>query len=301
MTTVAGLWRIELRVALRHAPAFAGALEDLADAVSWDTPEDARPALLQAFAATEPDIAEVRAALAAAAEALGIAAPAADVQWLAPRDWLAENRRDFPPLDVGRFHIRGSHVEEPPPLGRIVIHLDAATAFGSGRHATTAGCLLALQKLVPRRPLRALDMGCGSGILAIAMARLWPASTVLASDIDAEAVRVTAANARENGVGRRVSAVVSSGYRALAVRQGGPYDVIAANILARPLKAMAGDLARALAPGGAAVLSGLLARDMPLVLAAHRARDLRLAARSVIDDWATLVVVKEGNGGRGWD
>ncbi len=293
VTTVPGLWRLELRVALRHASAFAEVLEDMADAVSWDTPDGTRQATLQAYAASEPDLAEVQSALAATARALNTAVPTADILWLPPHDWLAANRADFPPLDVGRFHVRGSHLDGRPPTGSIVIHLDAATAFGSGRHATTAGCLLALQGLARRRrPQRVLDMGCGSGILAIAMARLWPTAKVLAADVDAEAIRVTADNARRNGVATRIASVVSNGYQASAIHAGAPYDVIVANILANPLRAMAGDVTRALAPGGVAVLSGLLSRDAPAVLAAHRSRGLRLVSRIVIDDWATLVLSK---------
>jgi ribosomal protein L11 methyltransferase len=135
-------------------------------------------------------------------------------------------------------------------------------------------------------------MGCGSGILAIAMARLWPTAKVLAADVDAEAIRVTADNARRNGVATRIASVVSNGYQASAIHAGAPYDVIVANILANPLRAMAGDVTRALAPGGVAVLSGLLSRDAPAVLAAHRSRGLRLVSRIVIDDWATLVLSK---------
>lgn len=293
MTVMPGLWRLELRVALRHAAAFAEVLEGITDAVSWDTPDGTRQATLQAFSASEIDPAQVRAALADASHAMDAAVPAVDIMWLPPQDWLAANRQDFPPLDVGRFHVRGSHLEGPPPVGRTVIHLDAATAFGSGRHATTAGCLLALQDLFRcHRPIRVLDMGCGSGILAIATACLWPAAKVLAADVDAEAVRVAAINARRNGVTKRVTAAVSSGYRAPAVRLNGPYDVIVANILANPLKEMAGDLARHLAPGGMAVLSGLLLRDAPAVLAAHRSRGLRLVSRIVIDDWATLTLTR---------
>jgi ribosomal protein L11 methyltransferase len=290
---LASLWRLELRVALNDAAVFSEVLENIAVAVSWDTPDGACQATLHAYFSTEPDIVQVRVALADAAEALNTAMPVTDILWLPPRDWLAANREDFPPLDVGRFHVRGSHQEGRPPAGLIVICLDAATAFGSGRHATTAGCLLAVQDIARRRnPKRVLDMGCGSGILAIAMARLWPGSNVTSADVDAEAVRVTAENAHRNGVALRIIPVVSNGYRASTVRASAPYDVIVANILANPLKKMASDLACALAPGGLAVLSGLLLRDAPAVLAAHRSCGLHLVSRIVIDDWATLTISK---------
>lgn len=297
MTPPPGLWRIELRLPLHHAPAFASVLEDLADAVSWDTPDSGGAATVTAFAAAEPDDRQVRSALAAMAETLGVAAPPTDIIWLQPRDWVVENRAEFPPLTIGRFHVRGSHVTEPAPAGAIVIHLDAATAFGSGSHATTAGCLLELERLARhKRPARILDMGCGSGILAIAAARLWPAAWITATDVDPEAARVTRENARQNGVGARLRVGSGEGYRRPLVRAGAPYDLIVANILALPLKRLAGDLARHIAPDGTAVLSGLLARDAALVAQAHRAHGLALRHVRVIDGWATLSM-RQGRAG----
>jgi len=288
MTMTPALWRIEVRVPVAVAESFAAAVEAVAEAVSWTVPDDGGLALVQGYAEVEPDAALLGYGLALAAEAAGLPPPAADVRWLAPRDWVADNRRDLPPLSIGRFRLLGSHHDEAPPAGSLLIRLDAATAFGSGRHATTAGCLIALQDMARTlRPRRVLDMGCGSGILAIAMASLWPVR-VMAADIDPEAVRVAAANARRNGV--RLSTAISDGFRAPAVLAAGPYDVIVANILANPLKRMAGALAAALTPGGRAVLSGLLAADAHAVVAAHRARGLLLQRRIVIDGWATLVV-----------
>ncbi|MBT5897497.1 MAG: methyltransferase domain-containing protein, partial [Rhodospirillaceae bacterium] len=144
-----------------------------------------------------------------------------------------------------------------------------------------------------RRFQRPLDMGCGSGILALAMAKTWRVP-VVASDIDPESARVTRLNARQNGVGPLVRAVCGRGYRSQAVARSGPYDLIVANILARPLIKMAGDLVRHLRParqgGGTAILSGLLARDARWVAAAHEAWGLRLNRTMVHDGWATLVL-----------
>ncbi len=135
-------------------------------------------------------------------------------------------------------------------------------------------------------------MGCGSGILAIAAAKTWGAR-VIAADVDARAVRVAAGNARANGVARLVHAVASDGYRDMAVRRTAPYDLIVANILARPLMRMAPDLARRLAPGGVAVLSGLLARQERAVIGAHRAHGLALARRIALGGWHTLVLARK--------
>jgi ribosomal protein L11 methyltransferase len=212
---------------------------------------------------------------------------------LPERDWLAENRRAFPPLRIGRFLVHGSHWPAPGmglvAAGAIAIEIDAATAFGTGEHPSTRGCLLALDSLARRRRFkRPLDIGTGSGILAIGAAKRLRRS-VLASDVDCGAVRVASHHVRRNGLAGRVRVVCAPGYCSRAL-QGSKYDLIFANILARPLAHMARDLARAIAPGGVAVLAGLLKRQEALVLAAHRAQGLRLDRRLVIDGWSTLIL-----------
>jgi ribosomal protein L11 methyltransferase len=208
---------------------------------------------------------------------------------LAERDWLAENRRAFPPQRIGRFLIHGSHWQGPVPVSAIAIEIDAATAFGTGEHPSTRGCLLALEALACRRRFRRpLDIGTGSGILAIAAAKRLH-RRVIAGDIDPEAVRVARHHARRNGLAGRIQMVQAAGYRSRVLRRS-RYDLILANILARPLALMARDLKRAIMPGGAAVLAGLLRRQEALVLAAHRAQGLSLERRLVIEGWSTLVL-----------
>lgn len=244
--------------------------------------------------AEPPDLAALLVAFAALAEAHGVAVPDLRLAEVPDRDWLAASYRGFPPIDAGRFHVRGSHVGEPPPRGRWVLTIDAATAFGTGEHASTRGCLLALDRLARRAPpRRVLDMGCGSGILGLAAARAFGAR-VLASDIDPEAARVTVRNARINRLAARVRAIAGNGYGQRIIKRGGPYDAILSNILARPLCRMAHDLGRYLAPGGAAVLAGFLARDANRVLAAHRGQGLRLLRRINVGTWTTLILVKPG-------
>ncbi|MBI3515693.1 MAG: 50S ribosomal protein L11 methyltransferase, partial [Proteobacteria bacterium] len=221
--------------------------------------------------------------------AAGVARPVCHIQPLPPVDWLAQNRRDFPIQSIGRFIILGSHHDElRPPAGRIALTLDAASAFGSGEHATTRGCLAALDRLAKRRRVRRpLDLGCGSGILTLAIAKLWH-RPVRAADIDPESVRVALANAAANGVARFVKVARSDGYRAPLVRSGRPYDVIVSNILAQPLVKFARPLKRHLAPGGVAILSGLLVVQEAQVVAAHRRQGLALSARRRRDGWSTL-------------
>jgi ribosomal protein L11 methyltransferase len=227
--------------------------------------------------------------LALAAAAAGGELTEVGEQPLAARDWLAENQLAFPPLRVGRFFIHGSHFHGRVPAGAIAIALDAATAFGTGEHPSTKGCLLALEGLAHRAQHRhPLDIGTGTGILAIAAAKL-QRRRVLASDIDPGSVAVARHNASRNGVAALVRVARAPGYSLPLLRCGG-YDLILANILARPLAVMAADLARFLAPKGRAVLSGLLRRQEPIVLAPHRSLGLVLERRIVIDGWSTLVL-----------
>lgn len=246
---------------------------------------------LEGYALAAPDRGDVQARMALAAAAYHVPEPRVEVTRIPPTDWLAETRQAFPPLRLGRFFIHGTHVDRRArPAATIPLLVDAATAFGTGEHPSTAGCLTALELLARRlSPRRALDMGCGSGILSLAMAKLWHCQ-VLAADIEPEAVRVARFNIHRNGVAGTVRAVHSDGYRKAAIAEAGPFDLIAANILARPLSAMAPDLGRHLAPGGVAVLSGLLRPQEPMVLAAHRNAGLKLVDRIRVGAWSTLIV-----------
>jgi len=240
-----------------------------------------------------PDQAALAAGLSMIALAEGVPEPELTVAPLPPADWLAEAYAGFPARRIGRFYVHGSHIAAPAGSG-VTLHIDAATAFGSGEHATTEGCLLAISDLKSRgaRIDRVLDMGTGSGILAIGVAKLFPRARVAAVDIDAESARVAALNAKLNGVAGRVCAVQGNGYASPLAARGKEFDLIIANILARPLTRMAPSLARRLRPGGIAILSGLLRRQEAAVLAAHRAVGLRLVGRKPIGDWNTLILRK---------
>ena len=207
--------------------------------------------------------------------------------------WLARTVEAFPEQEIGRrFLIRPTHVAPRPIHGRIALTLDAGLAFGSGEHASTQGCLMALERL-RRRPNRVLDVGSGSGILAMGAAKLWRVKA-LATDIDPWSVRVAEENASMNGLKPRLRAILATGYNHPAITRGAPYDLIFANILARPLCAMACDLAAHLAPGGTAILAGLLGKQVRMVLAAHQRAGLVLERRISLDPWATLVLRKRG-------
>lgn len=288
------LWRLEVTVPATAVPAFEAAFEGVCVAVSSFGDDDGTPWRVEGYTDAAPNEDAICGGLALAAGAVGIAAPGLRIEFLTPRDWLAENMAAFAPLTIGRFFIYPSHYDGALPAACIPFRIDAGTAFGSGTHPTTGTCLRALADIAKSRRIeRALDLGCGSGILAFAIAKLWPAD-VLAVDIDPEAVRVAARNARDNCIGRRVQVAVSTGYRSDVVREQAPFDLIVANVLARPLISMAGDTAQALAPGGLAVLSGLVERDASWVAQHHRARGLILERRWHADGWATLVMRKPG-------
>jgi ribosomal protein L11 methyltransferase len=212
---------------------------------------------------------------------------------LTDKDWVAAVYKDFPPLTIGQFYIYGSHIQGTPPNGLIPLHIEAATAFGSGQHESTEGCLKALTLLGAQQKFtKPLDMGCGSGILAIAMAALWKIP-VLACDNDPEAVRVTLENAQKNGVGNLIEGEVSEGFSAL---HNQTFDIITANILAGPLCEMAEDVFQALKPGGFVILAGLLNWQAEDVITAYTDAGLKLFQQMVVGEWTTLMMGKENHG-----
>ncbi len=262
--------------------------DELAVAVSaFETaPEEWR---LEAYPRASVLTAELAARLALAAAAAGGDLAEIAEERLLDRDWLTENQLAFPPLRIGRFFVHGSHYRGNAPVGAIGIVLDAATAFGTGEHPSTRGCLIALQALARQRRIAApLDIGTGTGILSIAAAKLLRRK-VRASDIDPGSVAVARHNIARNGVASLVRVRRAPGYRGRGLRRQ-RHDLILSNILARPLALLAADLTCALAPSGRAVLSGLLRRQEPIVLAPHRGLGVVLERRILIDGWSTLIL-----------
>jgi ribosomal protein L11 methyltransferase len=233
----------------------------------------------------------LEAALALAAMVTGIEPPALQSAPVEAEGWLARTIESFPEQPIGRrFLVRPTHLPNPATYGRIVLRLDAGMAFGSGEHASTRGCLMALERVAHRRPRALLDLGSGSGILAIAAAKLLH-RPVLATDIDPWSVRVAAENAELNGMQALLTAKLADGWRHRTLR-GRKFDLVFANILARPLCAMARELALHLNHGGTAILAGLLGTQVRMVLAAHRRQGLRLETRYDIGPWSALVLRK---------
>ena len=206
--------------------------------------------------------------------------------------WLARNQQSFPEQLVGkRFAVRGTHLKGRAAAGKLELLLDAGIAFGSGEHGSTRGCLRAFERVAHRKPRHILDLGTGSGILAMAAAKVLHRK-VLATDIDPWSVRVARANARLNRMGPLLRAERADGWLSTCVRKPAPYDLVFANILARPLCAMAKDLAQHLAPGGTVILAGLLSTHRRWVLHAHRQAGLVLESTLHEGRWATLVLRK---------
>jgi ribosomal protein L11 methyltransferase len=207
------------------------------------------------------------------------------------RDWVAQVRAELTPVVAGRFVVYGSHDRERIAVNRIGLEIEAAQAFGTGHHATTQGCLVALDHLV-RRGLasrRVADIGGGTGVLAMAAASAWPCRAI-AGDIDPLATVTARENVAANGLAGRVLCVTAAGFRHPLLRAGGPYDLVFANILAAPLKRLAPQIAAHQPGGGVAILSGLLTRQAQSVAAVYRCWGYGLRETVRIGDWATLVM-----------
>lgn len=203
-------------------------------------------------------------------------------------DWVARSLEGLGAVHAGRFVIHGAHQRDAARAGAIGIEIEAGQAFGTGHHGTTSGCLIMLDRLIARRrPAISLDLGTGSAVLAIGIAKR-ARTPVLATDIDPVATRIAVANARLNGVHDLVHCATAPGFAHRAFAEAGPFDLIIANILARPLMTMAPDIARHLAAGGDVILSGILAEQRWRVLAAFRLAGLYHRRTLDRDGWVTL-------------
>jgi len=210
------------------------------------------------------------------------------------KDWVKASLEDLVPVPAGRFVVHGSHDRDRVAPNKLKIEIEAALAFGTGHHGTTRGCLLLLDHVLKHaRPKRVLDLGTGTGVLGIAAAKALH-HAVLASDIDPPSVRVAAENAALNEVGNHVRVIRATGFAAADFGRCGPFDLVLANILANPLRQLAGPMTRHLAPGARVILSGLLTHQAPAVIAAYRARGLVPLRQLRIQGWSSLLLRKIG-------
>ena len=209
---------------------------------------------------------------------------------LPPKDWLSENRQSFAPLEIGSFFIHSAQDKQSLPEGKIGLEIEAATAFGTGRHETTKGCLLLIERLVEEEGAHihnVLDLGCGTGILAMAAAHLLPSAHFLASDNDPEAVSMTAKNLEINALGGRITPVLSEGFRDL---ESAPFDLIIANILAEPLYQLAPDMGARAGPNSWLILSGLLDTQSPFLIDVYEAQGFECVDAFEENGWCAMLL-----------
>jgi len=203
-------------------------------------------------------------------------------------DWVARSLEGLKPVRAGRFFVHGSHDRAKRRIGDLAIEIEAGLAFGTGHHGTTSGCLDMIHAVVRReKPRNALDLGTGSAVLAIALAEL-AHIPVLATDIDPVATRVAAENTRLNGVSAYVETATAPGFHHPVFARRAPFDLIVANILARPLMRLAPAMAKYLAPGGSLILSGILERQRNAVIAAYAGQEFRHMRTLPREGWVTL-------------
>lgn len=220
------------------------------------------------------------------------AAPFA-VSQLPETDWVAKVKRELKPVESGRFFVYGSHDADQVPADRIALLIEAAMAFGTGHHGTTLGCLRALDRLAAGgfEGKNVIDVGCGTAVLAMAAASIWPAP-VLASDIDQVAVDVARANVVSNNLQGRVNCLEAAGFDHPDLKSSAPYDLIFANILKGPLLDLAPHMAAHIMDQGYAILSGILTEQAEEVAACYANVGLDLMKREDIGEWSTLTLRK---------
>ncbi|MTI19158.1 50S ribosomal protein L11 methyltransferase [Rhodobacteraceae bacterium RKSG542] len=216
----------------------------------------------------------------------------AEVEVLPEINWVAKSLEGLKPVRAGRFVVHGAHDRDKVQAHELSIEIEAAQAFGTGHHGTTAGCLLELDRLLSRHTYKKMvDIGTGTGVLAIALAML-SNRQVLASDIDPIATEAAIDNAKKNGVGPLVRAFTAGGVSDRRFAEYGPFDLAVANILAKPLQQMSTELSARMAAKSVLVLSGLRIEHGPRIISAYAQHGYRLVRRGEIDGWLTLTLVR---------
>lgn len=284
-------WKARALVPRNEATALSEALEALEPA----------PSVVSAFETGDRDLWEVEAYFDCAPDPNTLSASThveMRVEAVPDSNWIALSLQGLPPVRAGRFLVHGAHARPRLRDGAVPLEIEASTAFGTGHHGTTRGCLLALDTLLKQRRFkRAIDVGCGTGVLAFAFAKA-TGSPALASDIDVEAVEKALAFARSVGVAPKVSVFRAAGFQAERYHGTGRADLIFANILLRPLLGLIPDIAKRLQPGGIAILSGLLAHQEIAIRERARGFGLAFRRRYRLEAWVTLVFERRERGPR---
>lgn len=281
-------WQVSFFPAQNADPLFEQFLEDFFEVTAQNYADDGRDEYVGYQSGNFDE-----AAMLAAAKAQGLNLPAYKITHLESANWLKDYVIEFAPFEICDFMIYGIHEKTAPQTDKIPLRIYAATAFGSD-HPTTRGCLTAVSELYHQGypAERILDVGTGSGILSLAAAKLWSNAALTAVDIDEEAVLVTQSNTETNNLAQRITCAQSDGYQAPLVRDNAPYDLILANILARPLIEMAPDLSKSLKNGGYCILSGFVDNQTDWVISEHQKQGLRLIKLYSRENWRAALLQK---------
>ena len=282
-------WKVVFKPQILEDSQFDDFAESFFDVVSVDYLDDGSKQYAGYLSKPlEPDL------LSQAAKGYGIELPDYTYEFLPTTNWLTYNVIKFPPLETDDFLIYGSHKEQEPQSHKHKLRIYAATAFGSGQHQTTRLCLKLLGYLKQQgfNPTKVLDMGCGSGILALGACRLWPQTKAMCADIDAEAVTVTLQNAADNGLSEQVHAVQSDGCANPHIAGNAPYQLILCNILARPLVEMSRPLAEMLNLHGHIILSGFVEDQIEWVKSAYEQHGFYVKEILGDENWRALLMEK---------
>lgn len=309
-------WKIELKVAQSLIPIVQEIIYGLNEnnfptLSDFEIEEGNDTRLLEAFFTQKPDIEMLQKRLSLILQDLDLVSSEITLSEIAEKDWVSESQKLLQPVNAGMFFVYGSHDADKIPENRISLLVEAGQAFGTGQHETTHGCLLAIGELSEsltgkKTPKTALDLGCGSGLLALAMSRIWPI-TIVASDIDPIATETTILNATANHIdlvtlksGQKsgqsgIAALTSDAFEDNELGHAGPYDVIVANILAKPLQDMASDIVGNLSKDGTLILSGLLNTQEEAVCAAYAKEGMELIKRYIRGEWHSLMLRHKKN------
>jgi ribosomal protein L11 methyltransferase len=297
-------WRVRLRcnrIEAELLPYADDLFTDMAvpPTLLTDEPDPARPDewLLDAYFAEKPTSEQVARLVAVVPSTI---AANVEIEYLPAQDWVTMSQAGLKPVRAGRFHVHTAATAPTRRPGQIGLQIEAGLAFGTGQHMTTYGCLRMIDALAKSTCFtNILDLGTGTGVLALAAAKRWRRAKVIGSDIDPVSAIVSSANVRLNRerlgrVAGRIEIVAAKGLKSHRLAARAPYDLVIANILAAPLVGMAGPVSAELAPGGTLLLAGLLDSQVQWVEAAYRARGLRVVARLPVGEWPTLMLRKAG-------
>ena len=286
------MWLVRILCSLEESFALSLVFEESADTVSSYEVSDDNHWAIEAIYYNHPDIDDLENQFYAMAIACGIKCPQINVDILPEKDWLSENQKSFPPIAVAGFFIHGSHIQPEIPEGHTVLLINAATAFGTGSHETTSGCLEAIHEISKHTQVKnPLDLGCGTAILAMATAKTFNCK-VTAVDNDPEAIEVSKLNLERNSMSHMVNAFVNDGMQGQAIQSIAPFDLIVANILAGPLIEMAQSIVQNIEENGYLILSGILNTQAGSVKDPYFKHGMGLVDEFQRNDWTILIMQK---------